>query len=563
MCSQSVSQLNALECHWPLPRQAEQDDVIVFRSDGFQLPLFIIPDAGGEIFFGARLTSKVHHDIPVYGLRGQALDQPPFTTVQGAASRYVSLIRSVQPIGPYRLIGWAYGGVMAYEIACQLLGLDEQVEFVGMLDSWLNEPIMDSSKNEPEDKLSELSQKAHCMLLSLVGKAQSGSSESVHPWEYNFYAEQQLGLVPDEWSGCVYRNWLIQRECLLEAEYHAPVLPIYIDLLVVQDILQDTREDVAYHHWDRVLSRRKIRRSTIHRSSAQLFEHDGMKMVAQFISRIIENSSGIEMHPDSLRLFDYKPVVRLQQSSSPTATIICIPGAGDSIFRFMDLVDLIPSEWRVCGLQPRGFLEGSVPHSSVEAVAKFYLEALQLEASAKPVYLLGHSFGGWVAFEMAAQLEQRDCCIDALILADSDAPVTAKKERSELSALMSFIRLFEKQSQSLGLIEHELSMISHRERLIRLHYALIHQKLMPVGSRLKDLEQIFRLYSANIRTQYYPTFIPSVKTHLIVDHHNNELQKAGWQSVQPEINCTMSTGNHMTLLKQPHVQSLADLICDL
>jgi len=47
----------------------------------------------------------------------------------------VRVIRSVQPHGPYRLAGWSAGGLIAYEMARQLLCESEAVEFLGMIDS--------------------------------------------------------------------------------------------------------------------------------------------------------------------------------------------------------------------------------------------------------------------------------------------------------------------------------------------------------------------------------------------------------------------------------------------
>lgn len=559
MYSQFENQFAGVECCWPLIGQSQPnaDDIIVFRSTGFQSPLFIIPDFGGELYFGTRLTSIVHHGIPVYGLRGRLSESSPFETIQGTASHYVTLIRSVQPRGPYRLIGWLHAGILAYEIASQLLGLDEHVEFVGLLDSWWNQRVAEPEKTGLENKLSELSLKIHRMFLALIDAEYGHLSESNHSWEQHFHMKRHMGLLPSEWSKSNYCNWLTQRLYLLEAEYHAPSLPIQVDLLVTQGRLSGcTCNDSAYHYWDQFLPRRNVRRSSISCSPFELFNDDRERDLEQFISKGLENNITIQARNKT----KYNPVVKLRQPSTSVATLVCIPGAGDSIFRFMDLVDLLPHDWQIMGLQPRGFLEGSVPHSGVEAAARFYLDVLQLEERTEPVYLLGHSFGGWVAFEIAAQLEKCQFFVDALVLADSDAPTVVHRERTELSALMSFIRLFEKQGQSLGLIEKELSMILHQERLIRLHHALIRQKLMPAGSRLKDLEQIYQLYSANIRTRYYPASVPSVKTHLMVDHHNSQSQKSGWRHVQPEISCRTSTGNHITLLKRPHVQLLADLI---
>lgn len=45
------------------------------------------------------------------------------------------MIRGAQPSGPYRLVGHCFGGVIAYEMARQLLAAGEEVLFLGMLDS--------------------------------------------------------------------------------------------------------------------------------------------------------------------------------------------------------------------------------------------------------------------------------------------------------------------------------------------------------------------------------------------------------------------------------------------
>jgi thioesterase domain-containing protein len=61
-------------------------------------------------------------------------------SVTELAQTYLSLIRRTQPDGPYRLIGMSFGGIVAYEVAQQLLAAGEQVEVLGMLDSVLPEP---------------------------------------------------------------------------------------------------------------------------------------------------------------------------------------------------------------------------------------------------------------------------------------------------------------------------------------------------------------------------------------------------------------------------------------
>jgi len=43
----------------------------------------------------------------------------------------------VQPVGPYYFFGFSFGGIIAYEMACQLIANGEEVNFIGLLDTYL------------------------------------------------------------------------------------------------------------------------------------------------------------------------------------------------------------------------------------------------------------------------------------------------------------------------------------------------------------------------------------------------------------------------------------------
>jgi thioesterase domain-containing protein/acyl carrier protein len=67
------------------------------------------------------------------------LDSPESFNVVALAGEYVQIIRQQQPIGPYRIGGLSFGGVVAYEVAQQLRASGEEVEFLAMLDAVLPE----------------------------------------------------------------------------------------------------------------------------------------------------------------------------------------------------------------------------------------------------------------------------------------------------------------------------------------------------------------------------------------------------------------------------------------
>ena len=84
---------------------------------------------GGNVLIFARLAKQLGHEQPVYGLQARGLDgeAPPFTRVEEMAALYVQEICAVRPKGPYLIGGTCTGGVVAYEMAQQLVGRGEQV----------------------------------------------------------------------------------------------------------------------------------------------------------------------------------------------------------------------------------------------------------------------------------------------------------------------------------------------------------------------------------------------------------------------------------------------------
>ncbi|MDR2012563.1 MAG: hypothetical protein LBQ20_05890 [Rhodanobacter sp.] len=110
--------------------------VVSLRATGNDLPLFLVHEASGEILsWGTQLTRHLDTNIPVYGLAAEPPAALTRRTIEEMADRLVQAIHSVQPSGPYRIAGWSFGGTLAYEIATQLIGNGEEVQFLGLLDT--------------------------------------------------------------------------------------------------------------------------------------------------------------------------------------------------------------------------------------------------------------------------------------------------------------------------------------------------------------------------------------------------------------------------------------------
>src|SRR5260370_39231265 len=66
-------------------------------------------------------------DRRVYGLQARGFDgiTPPAPTLEAMVSDYINQIRTIQPEGPYHLLGWSFGGAGAAGMAAELEGQGE------------------------------------------------------------------------------------------------------------------------------------------------------------------------------------------------------------------------------------------------------------------------------------------------------------------------------------------------------------------------------------------------------------------------------------------------------
>ncbi|WP_338083561.1 amino acid adenylation domain-containing protein [Burkholderia arboris] len=111
--------------------------LLPLQPQGARPPLFCIHPAGG---FSWPYASLTHHlrDRPLYGLQARALTEAgtDAQSIEEMAQDYVRQIRSVQPTGPYHLLGWSLGCHIAHAIATQLQCAGEKVALLAMLDGY-------------------------------------------------------------------------------------------------------------------------------------------------------------------------------------------------------------------------------------------------------------------------------------------------------------------------------------------------------------------------------------------------------------------------------------------
>jgi thioesterase domain-containing protein len=110
--------------------------IFPMREEGDLPPLFCIHPLGGWMDHYLKILLAIDKSRPVFGIRGRGLEPGEVlpTTVDDTAREQVDAIKTVQPTGPYNLLGFSNGGIIAYELACQLGEQGEPVTYLGIID---------------------------------------------------------------------------------------------------------------------------------------------------------------------------------------------------------------------------------------------------------------------------------------------------------------------------------------------------------------------------------------------------------------------------------------------
>ncbi|MFE2296183.1 amino acid adenylation domain-containing protein [Streptomyces sp. NPDC059452] len=134
----------ALDAALDVSREEDPLDVLLPlrpARPGDRSPVHCVHPAGGLSWCYAGLIRHLPADVPIYGLQAQGVggataDEPLPATLEELAAHYASRIREVQPEGPYRLLGWSTGGIIAHAIAAVLQEAGHEVELLAILDAY-------------------------------------------------------------------------------------------------------------------------------------------------------------------------------------------------------------------------------------------------------------------------------------------------------------------------------------------------------------------------------------------------------------------------------------------
>lgn len=111
--------------------------LVPLRASGNKPPLFCFHAAGGHVMFYNDMAEKINENIPIYGVQPKGMDgsKIEYNTINELANFYLEEIKSIQPEGPYHLLGTCFSNAVTFEIAKILLAQNEKIGNLFIIDS--------------------------------------------------------------------------------------------------------------------------------------------------------------------------------------------------------------------------------------------------------------------------------------------------------------------------------------------------------------------------------------------------------------------------------------------
>ena len=253
-------------------------------------------------------------------------------------------------------------------------------------------------------------------------------------------------------------------------------------------------------------------------------------------------------------------LVPLQPGGSKRPLFLVHP-AGGHVFPYIHLAQLLGSDQPCYGLQARGLEDGQDPHTRIEDMAAYYIQALQTVQPTGPYLLGGWSMGGVVAFEMAQQLHAQGQRVALLALLDGRIPTpdeTFPEEDAEAVLLVE--RYF---GISFGPMESLAELPKDQQLAFMLEQAKS-AGLVPAELDVSQARRFVELLRSDLRAtqnyglHLYPgriTFFKASET-LAGTSPDPTMGWNEWASGGVEVHVV--PGNHANLMYEPHVEVLAE-----
>ena len=282
---------------------------------------------------------------------------------------------------------------------------------------------------------------------------------------------------------------------------------------------------------------------------AKLFQYPTVSLLSGFITK--EDKENIK----------WKSIVPIKKSGSKTPFYI-VHGAGLNVLTFNDLAARVSPDQPVFGLQGFGLDGEDIAIESISDIAKKYFEELIKHNPDGPFALGGYSIGGFIALEIARQLEQSGREVKLLAIFDTDADNCREMEPWYVITPKVIKRYLPKfMGGKKSLLEQIIYVF--RERKLKVNKKLGFHGQGETDAYYTLLDKLTKKYFDALH--HHRIEPVNFDIHLFKadfnDHYNNDDIYLGWPKYTiKEVKRYQVPGNHLTMMVPPNVKELGRVV---
>jgi amino acid adenylation domain-containing protein len=273
------------------------------------------------------------------------------------------------------------------------------------------------------------------------------------------------------------------------------------------------------------------------------------------------------------------PLIPIQRGTGRRPALFCVHPGGGNVLSYVPLARRLGSRQAVYGLEDAS--RDTAPDRSIESLAATYLEAVRGAEPRGPYLLAGWSFGGLVAYELAARLRSAGAEVPLVALFDTGAPEVVGGYRDADPALVLAIlggELLERDQDAVPELHRELTTLAPPEQVKLVFDRLQRAGKAPAGAGPDWLEQELAVFQG--RAAAAAAYRPAAATgrvHLLRAAATPLAQLSGlptsvanglrdpargWRGHcgDGKLQVVEVPGDHGTMFLEPHVRGLADTL---
>lgn len=257
------------------------------------------------------------------------------------------------------------------------------------------------------------------------------------------------------------------------------------------------------------------------------------------------------------------------QGQGKRTPFFCVHASGGNVLEYHDLARLLGPDQPFYGLQAKGLNGKDEPHTTIKEMAAHYIKEMREVQPEGPYLIGGRSSGGTIAFEMACQLNASGEAVALLALLDvypagyfkllpTGNDLRARMQRraqnikshlknlGQLGFTEKFVYLFDKLKYAPAKIKH---------KVYRRVYKLYQRIGRPLPAVLKNIEELNFLATRDYLPQ---TYSGRATLFSATDMSASYDVEDGWRKLVAELDVHQIPGNHLDIIKEPHVRVLAE-----